>query len=65
MWGVGVLLAATVLGLAKGVTAHPKDLRLINNGYEGLVVSISDTVSEEHCNHVIHGLKVRRLPSHY
>lgn len=63
MWGVVVFLTAAVLGTAQGVTAHPKDLRLVNNGYEGLVVSISDTVSQEHCNHVIHGLKVRRLPS--
>lgn len=63
MRGLGVLLTVAVLGALQGVKAHPKDLRLVNNGYEGLVVSISDSVSQEHCNHVIHGLKVSRFPS--
>lgn len=58
MWGVGVILVVAVLGATQGVTAHPRDLQLINNAYEGLVVSISNSVSQEHCNHVIHGLKV-------
>ncbi|KAK3876814.1 hypothetical protein Pcinc_018432 [Petrolisthes cinctipes] len=34
------------------------DLRLVDNGYEGLVVEITDHIPQEHCNHLIHGLKV-------
>lgn len=33
-------------------------LELVDNGYEGLLVAISDDVPQEHCNHIIHGLKV-------
>lgn len=58
MRGLGVLLTVAVCWAVQGVQAHPKDLMLVNNGYEGLVVSISDSVPQEHCNHVIHGLKV-------
>ncbi|KAK4309870.1 hypothetical protein Pmani_018522 [Petrolisthes manimaculis] len=36
------------------------DLRLVDNGYEGLVVEITDQIPQEHCNHVIHGLKVSK-----
>ena len=63
MRGLSVLLTAAVLGAVQGVKGHPRDLRLFNNGYEGLVVSISDSVSHEDCNHVMHGLKVTQLPS--
>lgn len=35
-------------------------LRLVDNGYEGLVVAISDQVPQEHCNNVIHGVKVSK-----
>lgn len=34
-------------------------LELVNNGYDGLTVAISDSVPQEHCNLIIHGLKVR------
>lgn len=50
-----VLSVASVEGAARG------DLRLVNNGYEGLVVTITDHVPQQHCNHVVQGLKVRRL----
>ncbi|MPC21736.1 hypothetical protein E2C01_014731 [Portunus trituberculatus] len=33
------------------------DLRLVNNGYEGLLVTITDEVPQQHCNHVVQGLK--------
>ncbi|KAK7070904.1 hypothetical protein SK128_005677 [Halocaridina rubra] len=33
------------------------ELQLVNNGYEGLVVAISEDVPEEHCNHLIYGLQ--------
>ncbi|XP_066987727.1 calcium-activated chloride channel regulator 1-like isoform X1 [Macrobrachium rosenbergii] len=41
------------------------DLVLRDNGYEGLVISITEQVSQEHCNHIIHGLKsvLRELSS--
>lgn len=50
-----VMSVACVEGAARG------DLRLVNNGYEGLVVTITDHVPQQHCNHVVQGLKVRRL----
>lgn len=50
-----VMSVACVVGAARG------DLRLVNNGYEGLVVTITDHVPQQHCNHVVQGLKVRRL----
>ncbi|KAK8732368.1 hypothetical protein OTU49_007056 [Cherax quadricarinatus] len=52
-----VLLVLAVLAASQRVLAHPEDLRLVDNGYEGLVVAITDYVPQEHCNHVIHGLK--------
>ncbi|MPC92660.1 hypothetical protein E2C01_087763 [Portunus trituberculatus] len=58
---LSVFLTVAVLGTVQRVEAHPQDLLLVNNGYEGLVVSISDSVSQEHCNHVIHGLKASRF----
>lgn len=39
------------------VTGLEGDLRLVDNGYEGLVVAITDLTPQEHCNEVIHGLK--------
>lgn len=50
-----VLSVVSVDGAARG------DLRLVNNGYEGLVVTITDHVPQQHCNHVVQGLKVRCL----
>lgn len=57
---VVLLLVGTVLlGLFTPSYGYPEELKLVDNGYEGLVVAISDSVPQEHCNHVIHGLKVR------
>lgn len=53
-----LLVALTLLG-ARQTQGHPEDLRLVHNGYEGLVITISDYVPLEHCNRVIHGLKVK------
>ena len=33
-------------------------LKLTDNGYEELIVGISDSVSQDHCNQIIHSLKV-------
>lgn len=52
-----VLSVVCVEGASRG------DLRLVNNGYEGLVVTITDHVPQQHCNHVVQGLKVRRPAS--
>lgn len=51
-----MVLMMTLLG-ARQSQGHPEDLRLVDNGYEGLVVAISDYVPLDHCNRVIHGLK--------
>lgn len=63
-WCVKMMLLLQTLLLLITTTpdltqAHPDDLRLVNNGYEGLVVSFTEYVPQEHCNDVIHGLKVR------
>merc|ERR1712106_319064 len=44
-------LVQVVLGSYQG------DLVLVDNGYEGLVVSISDHLPQQHCNQLIHGLR--------
>ena len=36
-------------------------LELVDNGYEGLVIAITEDVPQDHCNHVIHGLKVKTI----
>nr|XP_045590148.1 calcium-activated chloride channel regulator 1-like [Procambarus clarkii] len=54
---VVVTAVVVVGGAGHGVSGHPEDLRLVDNGYEGLVVAITEYVPQEHCNHVIHGLK--------
>ncbi|CAL4184007.1 unnamed protein product [Meganyctiphanes norvegica] len=42
----------------QAVSCHlPGDLRLVDNGYEGLVVSISEDLPQQHCNQILHGLK--------
>ncbi|CAL4177136.1 unnamed protein product, partial [Meganyctiphanes norvegica] len=51
----GVLVWAGVL---QAVSCHlPGDLRLVDNGFEGLVVSISEDLPQQHCNQILHGLK--------
>ncbi|XP_064104872.1 calcium-activated chloride channel regulator 1-like [Macrobrachium nipponense] len=53
---IGVLV--TLLGHFGGqVSAYRGDLALVDGGYNGLVVAISDYVPQDHCNHIIHGLK--------
>lgn len=49
-------LAICLVASAKGLQS---DLRLVDNGYEGLIVSITDQIPQEHCIHIIHGLKVK------
>ncbi|XP_047468982.1 calcium-activated chloride channel regulator 1-like [Penaeus chinensis] len=51
-----VLVTMMVMYVREAV-AFPGDLRLVNNGYDGLTVAISENVPHDHCNHVIHGLK--------
>lgn len=59
-----VLVTMMVMYVQEAV-AFPGDLRLVNNGYNGLTVAISENVPHDHCNHVIHGLKVSiSVPSH-
>ncbi|KAK4289063.1 hypothetical protein Pmani_037952 [Petrolisthes manimaculis] len=57
----GWMLAAVLAMCSISVRGTRGDLRLVDNGYEGLVVEITDQIPQEHCNHVIHGLKVSRL----
>lgn len=37
---------------------HHGNLRLVDNGYEGLIISINEQVPEEYCNQVVAGIKV-------
>ncbi|CAL4115320.1 unnamed protein product [Meganyctiphanes norvegica] len=53
---VGLLL--TVVSLQQcPVWGHQGDLRLVDNGYEGLVVAISEDLPHQHCNQILHGIK--------
>lgn len=54
-----LVLVAMMVMYVQETVAFPGDLRLVNNGYDGLIVAISENVPQDHCNHVIHGLKVR------
>ncbi|CAL4063282.1 unnamed protein product [Meganyctiphanes norvegica] len=51
------LLLSVCLVHATVVLGYQGDLRLVDNGYEGLVVSFSDHLPQQHCNQLIHGLK--------
>ncbi|MPC92542.1 hypothetical protein E2C01_087635 [Portunus trituberculatus] len=53
-----VVMCLVLAGSSSG--SSDGDLRLVDNGYEGLMVVISDQISEDHCNHVLHGLQVVR-----
>ncbi|CAL4117431.1 unnamed protein product [Meganyctiphanes norvegica] len=33
------------------------NIRLVDNGYEGLVLDIDDTIPEQHCNQILNGIK--------
>ena len=56
-----VLICLLVVVTSRGaLIEHHGDLRLIDNGYEGLVISISDQIPEDHCNQVVAGIKVGR-----
>lgn len=62
---VGLATVLTCLLMAGSSSGSiDENLRLVDNGYEGLVVTISDQISQDHCNHVIHGLQVVR-PGHF
>ena len=61
MWLLRWTLAWAVV-LSRGAALG--ELVLVDNGYDGLVVSVSDQIPQEHCNAVIHGLKVRREAAH-
>lgn len=49
-----------LLSLVSSMTGrtYAQDLKLIDNGYEGLVVSISEDVPQDQCKRIVHGLKV-------
>ncbi|XP_068228180.1 calcium-activated chloride channel regulator 1-like [Palaemon carinicauda] len=54
MWTIYKTL---VIVLAALLVECQGDLKLVNSGYEGLVVSITNDIPQEHCNQIIHGLK--------
>ncbi|CAL4095473.1 unnamed protein product, partial [Meganyctiphanes norvegica] len=54
------VLPLFVMCLAGGTAAVPssqKNLHLVDRGYEGLTVAITDDIPQDHCAHIIHGLK--------
>ncbi|CAL4185666.1 unnamed protein product, partial [Meganyctiphanes norvegica] len=53
-----VLCGLLVVLVVDRVSSYQGDLRLVDGGYEGLTVEISDTLPEHHCNQILHGLKV-------
>ncbi|XP_064111085.1 calcium-activated chloride channel regulator 2-like [Macrobrachium nipponense] len=56
MTGPKVFITLSIALLSGPAYCHG-ELQLVDNGYEGLLVSISDHVPVEHCNHVVNGLK--------
>ncbi|CAL4162029.1 unnamed protein product [Meganyctiphanes norvegica] len=54
-WGA-LWLSLCAVG-AHGGSSYRSGLRLVDGGYEGLIVGISDALPQEHCNQVLHGLK--------
>ena len=54
----------TILGVLSVIcvsclnVASAETLKLVDNGYEGLTVSVSEDVPQEQCKRVVHGLKV-------
>ncbi|KAK3850959.1 hypothetical protein Pcinc_042361 [Petrolisthes cinctipes] len=53
---VGVVVAV-VVACVVAVAGDYEGLRLVEGGYEGLVVAITDHVPQQHCNQVILGIK--------
>ena len=53
-----MLTIGLVLQFVALVTAVPLDLKLSENGYEGLVVSVSEDIPQEQCRRIVTGLKV-------
>lgn len=53
-----MLVATVVVACVVAVAGGYEGLRLVNGGYEGLVVAITDHVPQQHCNQVILGIKV-------
>ncbi|CAL4105808.1 unnamed protein product, partial [Meganyctiphanes norvegica] len=52
-WVLLILLLVTTL-----VSGHRDSLHLMDNGYEGLTVAISDDLRQEDCNPIVHGLQI-------
>ncbi|CAL4067890.1 unnamed protein product, partial [Meganyctiphanes norvegica] len=55
--GVAWLAVILVASLLHGSSGYQGDLRLVDNGYEGLVVAISDKIPQDDCSQILHGLK--------
>jgi len=55
-WLIKLLTLALVVSV---VSAVPQELKLVDNGYEGLVIAISEDIPQDKCRKVINGLKVR------
>ncbi|XP_076032311.1 LOW QUALITY PROTEIN: calcium-activated chloride channel regulator 4-like [Oratosquilla oratoria] len=51
------LVTFVLLTSLQGTRGTQEPLRLLDNGYDGLLVTISDQVPQEHCNQIIHGIK--------
>ena len=49
-----LLIFCSILSLSES----RQQLKLVENGYNGLVIGISEHVPQEHCNKVIHGIRV-------
>ena len=54
----GTIAKANEEGFRKFTLDEHGPLELVDNGYEGLVVTISESVTQDHCNKIINNLKV-------
>ena len=59
--GIFGVIFTLCLVLIVPVSSVGNELKLVDNGYEGLVVSISDDIPQEQCKRIMHGLKVSTL----
>ena len=57
---VKTLLVLLNVSLLINLSESRQHLNLVNNGYNGLVIGISEHVSQDHCNKVIHGIRVSK-----
>lgn len=53
-----VITAGLFLLVAMIADVSSQQLKLVDNGYEGLVVAITEDIPQEQCKRVVHGLKV-------